>query len=38
MYVSEVNKILFENKPAKDVVNDLMLRDARIEIKADEWK
>lgn len=36
--VSEVNKILFENKPAKDVVNDLMLRDARIEIKADEWK
>ncbi len=36
--VEEVNKILFENKAAKDVVNELMLRDARIEIKADEWK
>ena len=36
--VEEVNKILFENKAATDVVNELMLRDARIEIKADEWK
>ena len=36
--VDEVNKVLFEDKPAKEVVNDLMLRDARIEIKADEWK
>ncbi|MCR4649338.1 MAG: NAD(P)H-dependent glycerol-3-phosphate dehydrogenase [Lachnospiraceae bacterium] len=36
--VSEVNKILFENKPARDVVNELMLRDARIEIKTDEWE
>ncbi len=35
--VSEVNKILFEKKPARDVVNELMLRDARIEIKTDEW-
>ncbi|MBR5066075.1 MAG: NAD(P)-dependent glycerol-3-phosphate dehydrogenase [Lachnospiraceae bacterium] len=36
--VEEVNKILYENKSAKDVCNDLMLRDARIEIKAAEWK
>jgi len=36
--VDEVNKVLFENKPAADVVNDLMLRDAKIEIKADDWK
>ena len=36
--VEEVNKILFENKAATDVVNELMLRDARIEIKADDWK
>lgn len=35
--VSEVNKILFENKSAAVAVNDLMVRDARIEIKADEW-
>ena len=36
--VEEVNKILFENKAATDVVNELMLRDARIEIKAAEWQ
>jgi glycerol-3-phosphate dehydrogenase (NAD(P)+) len=36
--VEEVNKILFENKSAKDVCNDLMLRDARIEIKANDWQ
>ena len=36
--VEEVNKILYENKNAADVVNDLMLRDARIEIKAAEWQ
>lgn len=36
--VEEVNKILFENKPAAEVVNDLMLRDAKIEISAKEWE
>ena len=36
--VEEVNKILYENKSAADAVNDLMLRDGKIEIKAKEWE
>lgn len=30
--ISEVNKILFENKPAAEAVKDLMIRDKKIEI------
>jgi glycerol-3-phosphate dehydrogenase (NAD(P)+) len=29
--IEEVNKVLFENKPAKEAVVDLMLRDKRVE-------
>jgi glycerol-3-phosphate dehydrogenase (NAD(P)+) len=29
--IEEVNKVLFENKPAKEAVTDLMLRDKRVE-------
>lgn len=29
--IKEVNKVLFENKPAKEAVKDLMLRDKKIE-------
>lgn len=36
--VEQVNKILFENKNAAEAVNDLMIRDARIEIKVDDWE
>lgn len=35
--VEQVNMILFENKNAAEAVNDLMIRDARIEIKVDDW-
>lgn len=34
--VEQVNKILFDNKPAKDAVNDLMLRDRTIESEV-QW-
>lgn len=27
--IEEVNKVLFEDKPAKEAVNDLMLRDKK---------
>ena len=29
--IEEVNKVLFEDKPAKEAVNDLMLRDRKME-------
>ena len=29
--IEEVNKVLFEDKPAKEAVNDLMLRDKKME-------
>lgn len=35
--VEEVNKVLFENKPAADAVHDLMLRDKRIESPVLPW-
>lgn len=36
--VQEVNKVLFENKPAKDALADLMLRDKKIEHPELPWK
>lgn len=36
--VKEVNRILFENKSAKIACDDLMIRDAKIEISAKEWE
>lgn len=36
--VEQVNKILFEDKPAAEAVKELMLRDKRIEIDNSEWK
>ena len=35
--VDEVNKILFEDKPAADAVIDLMLRDKMVEISSLPW-
>ena len=36
--VEQVNKVLFEDKPAAEVVKELMLRDKKIEIDNSEWK
>ncbi|MDY3919530.1 MAG: NAD(P)H-dependent glycerol-3-phosphate dehydrogenase [Candidatus Limivivens sp.] len=36
--VEQINKVLFEGKPAKDAVNDLMLRDKKIESADLPWK
>lgn len=36
--IEEVNKVLFEDKSAKDAVADLMLREKRVESVALEWK
>ncbi len=35
--IEEVNKVLFENKPAKEAVTDLMLREKRSESTNLEW-
>lgn len=35
--VEEVNKVLFDNKPAADAVHDLMLRDKRLESPVIPW-
>lgn len=35
--IEEVNKVLFEDKAAKDAVVDLMLRDKRVEHEALNW-
>ena len=35
--VEEVNKVLFSDKPAREAVRDLMLRDGRIESPAIPW-
>ncbi|SFG11314.1 glycerol-3-phosphate dehydrogenase (NAD(P)+) [Lachnospiraceae bacterium C7] len=35
--IEEVNKVLFENKKAKDAVTDLMVRDKRSESSSLEW-
>ena len=34
----EVNRVLFEDKPAKEAVSELMLRDRKIEHSSLEWK
>lgn len=36
--VEQVNLVLFENKPAKEAVGDLMLRDKRIESSTLPWE
>lgn len=36
--IEQVNKVLFENKPAADAVRDLMLRDKKIEVSEDQWE
>lgn len=36
--IEEVNKVLFEDKSAKDAVNDLMLREKRTESNALDWE
>ncbi len=36
--IEEVNKVLFENKSAKSAVNDLMLREKRVENNTLDWK
>lgn len=35
--IEQVNKVLFENKPADEAVRDLMLRDAKIEVADGQW-
>ena len=36
--VEEVNRVLFEGKPAKEAVTDLMMRDKRIEHSSLPWE
>ncbi len=36
--IEQVNQVLFENKPAKEAVTELMLRDKRSEYTAMEWE
>lgn len=36
--IEEVNKVLFEDKPAKDAVKELMMRDRRAEHSGLEWE
>ncbi|MCM1106196.1 MAG: NAD(P)-dependent glycerol-3-phosphate dehydrogenase [Blautia sp.] len=36
--IEEVNRVLFEDKPAKEAVTDLMLRERRVENHNLEWK
>lgn len=36
--VEQVNKVLFEGKSARDAVNDLMLRDKKIEAAGQAWE
>ena len=36
--IEEVNRVLFEDKPAKEAVMELMLRDRKCEHSALEWK
>lgn len=35
--IEQVNKVLFENKPADEAVKDLMLRDKKIEVADVPW-
>ena len=36
--IEEVNKVLFEDKSAKEAVYDLMLREKRVESNSLDWK
>lgn len=36
--IEEVNKVLFENKSARNAVNDLMLREKRVESNSLDWR
>ncbi|MBQ7956207.1 MAG: NAD(P)H-dependent glycerol-3-phosphate dehydrogenase [Lachnospiraceae bacterium] len=36
--IEQVNKVLFENKPASEAVKDLMLRDKKIEVIDAQWE
>lgn len=36
--IEEVNKVLFENKPAKEAVSDLMQRDKKSENSSLDWE
>lgn len=36
--IEEVNRVLFEDKPAKEAVNDLMLRDKKMEHSNLGWE
>lgn len=36
--IEEVNRVLFEDKPAKEAVRELMMRDRRAEHSALEWE
>ena len=36
--IEEVNKVLFEDKSAKEAVFDLMIREKRVESNALDWK
>jgi glycerol-3-phosphate dehydrogenase (NAD(P)+) len=36
--IEEVNKVLFEDKPAKEAVTDLMIRAKRVEHMNLEWE
>ena len=36
--IEEVNCVLFEDKPAKEAVRELMMRDRRAEHSALEWE
>ena len=35
--IMEVNKVLFEDKPAADAVRDLMIRDKKVETPMLPW-
>ena len=36
--IEQVNKVLFEGKPASEAVKDLMLRDKKIEVSDAPWE
>ncbi|MFV0465344.1 MAG: NAD(P)H-dependent glycerol-3-phosphate dehydrogenase [Lachnospiraceae bacterium] len=35
--IEQVNEVLFENKPAREAVTDLMIRDRKVEDKIHQW-
>ena len=36
--INKVNEVLFEEKDPREAVNELMLRDSKVEHMAVEWK